>query len=219
METRDGLQIRELPLEVRAETTEDGRMVGRGRAIPYGVETVLWSDGDYEEREIINAGAFTDSLEEIDQRALWNHMRDVVLGRRSAKTLVLTEGEAGVDFEIVFPESPEGQSKFVNVQRGDVNAMSFAWRDQELKEEFFRLENKRIYKRTVIRGALMEISPVTWEAYAGATSIEARDNQGISRTKEIIDSKLAETSAEFDAAAAAEREAELRGIQLESIGG
>lgn len=211
---KQDIQIRERPAELRAESGDDGAMRASGLAIPYGVETVLWSDGDYEEREVILSGAFTEALSETDQRALWNHRRDIVLGRRSAGTLVLSEADDGVRFDLTFPDSPEGQSKFTSVRRGDVNAMSFGWYDVELKEEFFRLEDRRVYKRTVIRGDLMEISPVTWEAYKGSTSIEARGTQDISRMKELIDTKLSEASDCFDVAAAADRAATLREIQM-----
>jgi HK97 family phage prohead protease len=223
METRDrvekGLQVRELPMELRAERQDSGAMVAAGLAIPYGVETVLWADGDYEEREVIEKGAFSQSLTEIDQRALWNHRRETVLGRRSAGTLELAETDGGVKFVLVFPDSPEGQSKFVSVDRGDVNAMSFSWYDREIREEVLTLEGTRIYKRTVIRGDLMEISPVTWEAYKGATTIEARQEQHIARTKDLIDTKLSEASDGFDAAAAADRSATLREMEIELTGG
>jgi len=223
METREAvrpdLQIREIPSELRAAKDESGQMVTSGRAIPYGVETVLWSDGDYEEREVIQSRAFSAALEEIDQRALWNHHREIVLGRRSAGTLTLTETDDGVDFEIVFPDSPEGVSKFTTVERGDVNAMSFGWRDQDVKEDFFKTENRRIYKRTVIRGELREISPVSWEAYEGVTSIQARDQQDISRMKGLIDSNLSEASGEVDTAAAVQRAAVLRDMQIDQLGG
>lgn len=216
-ETRTGLQVRELPVELRAERDDSGQMVASGRAIPYGVETVLWQDGEYEEREVIQPGAFTQAIAEIDQRALWNHRRDIVLGRKSAGTLTLAETDEGVDFSIIFPDSPEGQSKFASVQRGDVNAMSFGWRDLEVREEFLTLENRRIYKRTLIRGELREVSPVTWEAYEGATSIQARDRQDISRVKAMIDERLSEASEGPDAAAAAERAATLRSMLLDSL--
>jgi HK97 family phage prohead protease len=216
---KEKYQERELQTQIRAARAEDGAMVAAGLAVPYNVETVLWSDDNYEEREIIAAGAFAQSIEELDQVALWMHQRDMVLGRKSAGTLALAETAAGVTFEITFPQSPEGESKFTNVQRGDVNAMSFGWRDQEVREEFYTTEEKRIYKRTVIRGALREVSPVSFAAYEGATSIQARDSQDISNVKERIDSELEATAEGGNAAAAAERAHQLRDMQLKSIGG
>ncbi len=214
-----GLQIRDRKTTLRAEQTEGGDLVATGRAVPYGVETVLWEDGYYEERETIQKGAFGESIRDKDQRALWNHHREIVLGRTSNDTLKLTELDAGVDFEIIFPPSPEGQSKFTSVERGDVDAMSFGWLDLEVKEEFFKLENKRIYKRTVIKGDLREVSPVSFAAYDGATSIHVRSTDQITHTKELIDSRLTEASVEPGTAAVVARDQTLRDMQIQSMGG
>jgi len=189
-------------------------MTAAGRAIPYGVETVLWTDGSYEEREIIEAGAFTESLSADDQRALWNHNRAIVLGRRTAKTLRLSEQEAGVDVEIDFPDSPEGVSKFTNVKRGDVGEMSFGFDDINLKEEFFKEGDLRIYKRTLQKGKLWEVSPVTWAAYEKETSIKARSKEEINERIQLIKSKLSEASEGVDGTAVLKREAELRDIEI-----
>lgn len=210
--------IRSVPVEIRAEKSDEGKMTAAGRAIPYGVEIVLWKHGDYEEREIIEVNAFGESLEKDDQRALWNHRRDIVLGRRSKKTLRLTQSDSGIDFEIDFPNSPEGQSKFVTVDRGDVAEMSFGFNDINLKEEFLKEGELRIYKRTVQKAQLMEVSPVTWAAYEADTSIQARSNDEIEKRIQLIDSKLSEASEEFDRAAVRQREAELRDIQIQYIG-
>ena len=213
------MQIRVLAAQLRAEKSEEGTMTASGRAVPYGVEIVLWNDGNYEEREVIESGAFKESLESDDQRALWNHHREIVLGRRSSKTLRLTETDSGVDFEVDFPDSPEGQSKFVTVSRGDVAEMSFGFDDINLREEFFKEGEKRIYKRTVQKGKLWEISPVTWAAYEADTSVQARSRIDITERKKLIDSRLDEASKSIESAAALQREAELREHYLGIVGG
>lgn len=205
--------IRTVKTEFRAEQKENTR-TAVGLAIPYGVETTLWQDGDYEEREIIEKGAFSESLRNDDQRALWNHDRAIVLGRKSAGTLRLSEDDNGVKPEIDFPDSPEGISKFESVRRGDVNEMSFGFRDLDVVIEIVKESGRRIYKRRVKKATLREVSPVTWAAYGSATVLEARNEISIDERKQLIDSKLSEASDGSDNAAALEREAILRDNEL-----
>lgn len=213
------MHIRAVPAEVRAEKADEGAMTASGRAVPYGVEIVLWNDGYYEEREVIEAGAFSESLENDDQRALWNHHREIVLGRTGSGTLRLSDSEKGVDFEVDFPDSPEGQSKFVTVSRGDVAEMSFGFDDINLKEEFLKEGDRRIYRRIVQKAKLWEVSPVTWAAYEADTSVQARSRIDIAERKKLIDSKLKEASESIDGAAALQREAELRDHYIGILGG
>lgn len=212
------MHIRTVRAEVSAAEESD-TMTAAGRAVPYGVTTILWRSGDYEEREVIEPGAFRDSIANDDQRALWNHRRDVVLGRKSANTLRLRDTEDGVEFEIDFPDSPEGQSKFANIRRGDIGEVSFGFNDINLREEFLKEGETRVYLRTVQKAELMEISPVTWAAYDKDTSIKAREHIDIEQRKQLIDANLTESSDEAGRASARDREAQLREIQLGIIGG
>jgi len=97
--------------------------------------------------------------------------------------------------------------------------MSFGFDDINLKEEFFKEGDRRIYKRTLQKGKLWEISPVTWAAYEADTSVQARSRIDISERKKLIDSKLEEASESIDGAAALQREAELRDHYLGILGG
>lgn len=202
--------------KIRAAKNDDGKMVAAGRAVPYGVETVLWSSGEYEEREIILPGAFSQSLQDIDQRALWAHKTDIILGRKSANTLRLSESEEGVDFEMEFPDSPEGISKFENVARGDISEMSFGFNDFPggLREEITQEGDKKVYKRVVEKAELWEISPVTWAAYGNETSIAARSADYIEQRKSLIDSRIQAAAGSLDLAAARQREEDLREMEL-----
>jgi len=204
----ENLHIRTIKTEFRA-VTEDEKRTAAGLCVPYGVETILWQSAGYEEREVIMVGAFTESLRTEDQRALWNHDRAIVLGRKSANTLRLGEDQSGVSVEIDFPDSPEGISKHESVRRGDVSEMSFGFRDIDVKEEV-KVENARkIYTRTVIKASLKEVSPVTWAAYGSATNLEAREMPDEERIR-LIESKLSETSDRIGSTAVLEREAVLR---------
>jgi len=105
-------------------------------------------------------------------------------------------------------------SKFTNVKRGDVGEMSFGFDDINLKEEFFKEGDLRIYKRTLQKGKLWEVSPVTWAAYEKETSIKARSKEEINERIQLIKSKLSEASEGVDGTAVLKREAELRDIEI-----
>ncbi|QIG92880.1 HK97 family phage prohead protease [Bradyrhizobium sp. 6(2017)] len=79
--------------------------------------------------EIIRPGAFARSLASVDydQLALVQHMPQLVLGRRSAGTLRLSEDQRGLAFEIDVPETSAARDLLVSVQRGDVRGASFAF--------------------------------------------------------------------------------------------
>ena len=79
--------------------------------------------------EIIKPGAFARSLASAshDQLALVQHMPQLVLGRRSAGTLRLSEDQRGLAFEIDVPETSAARDLLVSVQRGDIRGASFAF--------------------------------------------------------------------------------------------
>lgn len=167
-------QIRTIASEIRAlEAGEDKLTIG-GLAVPYGVRTTLWDDGDMELREEILPGAFTDSIGSRDQHCLWQHDSAIVLGRKGAGTLRLAEGDGGVDFEADLPDSPEGQSKYATIARGDINQVSFGFNDVDVDELRETVDGKRIYTRMVKKAELWEVSPVTWAAYGDGTNVAAR---------------------------------------------
>ena len=207
--------VRTITTELRA-AQESEKHTAAGLCIPYGVETVLWKSGSYEEREIIKPGAFLESVLTEDQRALWNHDKTIVLGRKNAETLRLKDEPQGVMVEIDFPESPEGLSKFETVRRGDVKEMSFGFRDIDVIEEVKVEDGRKIYTRTVEKASLREVSPVTWAAYGDATNLQARETP--EERMKFIDSKLSEASGSFDSAAVLGREAVLRDNQIKLMG-
>jgi uncharacterized protein len=78
--------------------------------------------------EIVKPGAFTRTLKtDRDPLALVQHMPQLVLGRRSAGTLKLTEDVQGLAFEIDVPDTQTARDLLVSVERGDVRGASFAF--------------------------------------------------------------------------------------------
>ncbi len=204
------VQYRSREVDFRAVKTENEEMVAEGMAILYNEEVVLWSTDDIEERELILPGAATESLENDDWRAVWNHRNDIVLGRKSSGTLETEENENGVMVKITFPDSEEGRSKFSSIKRGDVNQMSFAFIPIDFKEEKIVEGEKTIYKTTISKLQVWEVSPVTFPAYEN-TEISARKEQ---RKKQVEAEASANNQVE---ASIAERAGTLREMELEIL--
>ena len=178
----NAMQKRSKPCQFRTEKSEDGKQRAEGVAILYEEPTVLYEDSSTRYEEIIAQGAATKSLGEDDVRAVWNHNYDIVLGRKSAGTLTLEEAEDGVHVDIDFPDSEEGRGKFISVQRGDVNQMSFGF--DILKESVTEdsTGEKRVIRSRVEEIKLWEVSPVTFPAYEN-TKLNARDRVTTLREK------------------------------------
>ena len=78
--------------------------------------------------EIVRPGAFKRSLAgALDPLALVQHMPQLVLGRRSAGTLRLSEDAKGLAFEVDMPDTVAARDLLVSVERGDVKGCSFAF--------------------------------------------------------------------------------------------
>lgn len=79
--------------------------------------------------EFVRSGAFRRSLQSnrLDPLALVHHMPHLVLGRRSAGTLKLSEDTRGLHFEIDLPDTGTARDLAVSVERGDIRGASFAF--------------------------------------------------------------------------------------------
>lgn len=148
-------------LEIREAPDEPTRIVGR--AVPYGE---LSEDmGGW--REVIVDGAFGI---DGDIRSLWQHDPARVLGRTAAGTMTLTTDARGIYPTIVPPDTQWAQDAMVSLRRGDVSGFSFGF---YVTEDNWVVTGKEIV-RQVLRGDLLEVSPVTFPAYP-TTSAQVRD--------------------------------------------
>lgn len=148
-------------LEIREADGQPARIVGR--AVPFGelsVDLGGW-------REIIVAGAFDIAG---DIRSLWQHNAAQVLGRTTAGTMTLTADERGIYPDIMVPDTQWARDALVSLRRGDVSGFSFGF---YVREDNWMVTGREIV-RQVLRGELLEVSPVTFPAYP-TTSAQARD--------------------------------------------
>lgn len=122
-------------------------------------------------REKISPGAFKNTIQKDDIRALFNHDPNYVLGRTSNGTLRLKEDEKGLAIEIDPPETQWARDLMISINRKDIDQMSFGF--QTLKDEWDNSKPKEVI-RTLIETILRDISPVTFPAYP-QTSVKVRD--------------------------------------------
>lgn len=122
--------------------------------------------GGYEE---IGPTAFRAALDDpdTDVRALLNHNPTMVLGRQSAGTLKLETDKVGLRFEVDLPDTSYARDLRELVARGDVTGASFGFIPGE--DTMRRApDGKQVRTHTSV-ARLLDVSPVTWPAYEGAT--------------------------------------------------
>lgn len=127
--------------------------------------------------ESVAKGAFRESLENNDIRALINHDTTLVLGRNKNNTLTLKEDDKGLWGSIKINEQDlDAMNLYHRVQRGDVDQCSIGFEildeDREQREE----NEQFMVHFTLKRVNLFEVSVVTFPAYE-ETSVKARQSQ------------------------------------------
>lgn len=148
------------PVEVRGEG--DGSVIGGYAAVFNRYSQNL---GGYVER--IDPGAFDRDLADAEVLCLFNHRDDHVLGRTGVNLALVVDG-TGLDYRCTpFMEDPTAQSVVAKVRNGLVTQSSFGFYcledDWSMTEQGFPL-------RTVLRAALVDVSPVTRPAYVDTTT-------------------------------------------------
>ncbi|MEK4894182.1 HK97 family phage prohead protease [Bacillus sp. FSL M7-0996] len=146
-------------LEIRE--IEGGLRIITGYAVKWEMKSVTMG---YWRRfkEQFKRGAFTDSLTQDDQLALWSHDYSQVLGRTKNGTLRLFEDEIGLRFELDLADTTLGDDTYKTIKRGDVDGVSFGF--QMTKEEWDESDPDNVV-RSVTKAKLVEISPVAFPAY------------------------------------------------------
>jgi len=104
-------------------------------------------------------------------RALINHDPNLILGRTENGTLELSTDERGLKYRVKLGNQQYAKDFYESVKRGDISQSSFAFtiKDQSWNEE------RTVRSVDKVR-QLLDVSPVTYPAYAAAT-VQARDQQ------------------------------------------
>lgn len=189
------MEIRTLPLEeLRINNLEEKRYI-EGHAAVFD----SWSEtlgGIFPFKEKVRKGAFSQTIEKDDIRALFNHDPNYVLGRNKAGTLELKEDERGLYVRIIPPDTQAARDLITSIERGDINQMSFGFMVEE--EKWDTVDGVDV--RELRRVRLFDVSPVTFPAYpstdVGVRAMESYENYRAEvRNKEEMKSKEAEKMA------------------------
>ena len=171
-------QINSEGLEVRAiGESEEKKTIG-GYAVKYNSPTIIrdrWGDEWMEE---FATGSFDESLQARTQKALWNHDMSKPLGSCKSETLRFNPDTQGLNYEVDLPNNTWGNDAYESVKRGDVDGSSFGFRALEDKWSKIDHDGKEMYKRTIMKAELLEVSPCTFPAYE-SSEISCRSKDSI----------------------------------------
>lgn len=159
---------RSLPSEnFQTREAEDGKKYIEGYFSVYDSPYHVFDGAD----EFVARGAFTNSLEHNDIRALINHDDRLVIGRTTAGTLELRDDTHGLYGRIEINEKDtDAMNLYERVARRDVSGCSFGFNIRAEETEYLDDGSVRWILRDV---DLHEVSVVTFPAYE-ATNVDAR---------------------------------------------
>lgn len=193
---KENVEKRFFKVETRLKKNESGETVLEGFSAVFNQPSENLGWGDQEVREYISPGAFKAALVSSDCRALINHDPNLILGRESAKTLIIEETEEGLRSMITLPDTSYGKDLAVSVARGDIREQSFQF--VVARDAWEEDREKKFSKRTILEvKELIDISAVTFPAYPD-TSIAKRSYDQFKRIAENSDTIDAENR-EIDA--------------------
>ena len=160
------LETRFLNSDMSVRAVDDGQDGHRleGKGVPFND---LSEDlGGFRER--ISPGAF-----DLDHtiKSFWSHDSSLVLGSTKVDTLKLEKRSDGIHFSLDLPDTTTGRDAFESIQRGDVDGVSFGFFAHEDRIDL--IDGEVI--RTILKGELIEISPVAFPAFSQTdVSVELR---------------------------------------------
>ena len=127
----------------------------------------LWDSQRGKAVERIMPTAFDETLRSGgDVAVLFNHDSSAVLGRRSAGTAEITKEARGLRYRFMHdPNDPDHQRLRAKVNRKDITGSSFGFL---VTKDSWKFENN-VNVREIHSVRLIEVSPVTFPAFAAAT--------------------------------------------------
>lgn len=184
-------ELRQFQFEVRADQNEDHGDFLTGTPIVFGQKTDLgfWD-------EIIDRNAL-DNTDLKDVRFLVNHNTDMIPLARSRNnnansTMQMSVTEEGMNIRVDLDTENNSDAKalYSAVKRGDLSGMSFMFSVD--KDKWDDVESDHPTRTILSIGKVLEVSAVTFPAYA-QTSIQARGlSDALESAKESLESAKAE---------------------------
>lgn len=162
------LEHRSYNFEVRAREDDDNNQIIEGHPIIYDSKTNI---GFFD--EIIEKGALNDA-DLTDVRFLVNHddkRIPLARSRRNNKnsTMQLSVDDKGLNVKVKLDteNNSEARALYSAVKRGDISGMSFMFSIED--EEWEELESEHPLRKIKKIGTVVEVSAVTFPAYADTT--------------------------------------------------
>lgn len=178
--------------ELRADDGKPAHV--HGIAAPYydgteGTQYRLWDNAV----ERYAPGCFDGDMDDV--AALFNHDSSLLLGRTTSGTLKLEERDDGLHYDIRLGGTTVARDVVEHLERGDIRGSSCGW--IPTREEWTRDGNLDV--RTIHKARLMDVSVVTFPAYAG-TPVEVRSAR--ESFMHVREQRMAEQAEEMAMAAA-----------------
>jgi len=151
-----------------------------------------WSEelgGSSPFREKVVKGAFEETIQNDDIRALFNHDPNYVLGRNKAGTLTLEEDDKGLKVKIIPPNTTWAKDLLTSIKRGDITQMSFGF--TVILDRWSYEDSTDV--RELLKVKLFDVSPVTFPAYT-QTECGIRSMFDIMRTHQTEVAKSKDTN-------------------------
>jgi len=153
----------------------------QGRAVVYNsMSNELRTTNGDKFKEMIRAGALTDSLANNDIMAYKEHNPAMLLGRKSAGTLMLEDRNDGLYVSINIPETSYGEDTLVSAMRGDLKGFSFGFNNPKAKT--YSRSGEKI--REISSLNLREVSIVANPAYNESSLSVVRSEDFVEETTE-----------------------------------
>ena len=161
------MEIRNLTADFQAENDENRTIAGY--AVKWNKNSHVMGTRQRFSEQFMK-GAFFDSLQNDEQKALWSHDMSKVLGSTKNNTLRLEENEIGLRFELDLPNTTLGRDSYESIKRGDVDGVSFGFK---MISQSWDESNPSNVVRMISKARLIEISPVAFPAYPDS-EVQAR---------------------------------------------
>jgi HK97 family phage prohead protease len=170
------IALPEMPVRLEERTEGQAERIAGYASVTYDgtpeTEYVLWQGKSERAVERIAPGAFAAAIERGDDvRALFNHDPSLILGRSKAGTLRLSVDAKGLAYSVDAGDTTIARDVMTHLRRGDVSGSSFGFRVESEKwtESRDAAGNVSIV-RDILSVRLFDVGPVTFPAYAGASS-------------------------------------------------
>lgn len=154
-------------IEIREAEQEGGARTITGSIKYNSISRVMrdWSGEKFV--EVIAPGAFDEYLRSMPTVALWCHKDNQILGNTRSGTLKLINSQEELRFENEPPNNSVGNDAWENVRRGDVDGVSFGFNVLDGGDKWEKVDHngEQIFKRTVLKATLPEISLTPFAAY------------------------------------------------------